>query len=48
MWNAHLKLDLGLGDVLLAAIATCDLLSLGDLVSDGLYFWSACESLDNS
>lgn len=39
--NAHLKLNPGLGDVLLAATAACDLLSLGDLVSDGLYFLSA-------
>lgn len=36
--NAHLKLDLGLSDVLLATTAACDLLSLGDLVSDGLHF----------
>ena len=39
--DAHLKLNLGLGDVLLAATAACNLLSLGDLVSDGLYLLSA-------
>jgi hypothetical protein len=45
LWDAHLELDLGLGDVLLAATAACDLLSLGDLVSDGLCFLSALERL---
>jgi len=45
--NAYLKLDLGLGDVLLAATAACDLLSLGDLVSDGLYSLSASRLLEN-
>lgn len=34
--HSHLKFDLGLGDVLLAAAAACNLLSLGDLVSHGL------------
>jgi len=46
LWNAHLELDLGLGDVLLAATAACDLLSLGDLVSDGLYLLSASGPLE--
>jgi len=46
--EAHLKLDLGLGDVLLAATARCDLLSLGDLVSDGLNFVNILSSLLSS
>lgn len=33
---SHLKLDLSLGDVSLAAAAAGDLLGLGDLVLDGL------------
>ena len=34
---SHLKLDLGLGNVSLAAAAVGDLLGLGDLVLDGLF-----------
>jgi hypothetical protein len=34
---SHLKLDLGLGNVSLAAAAASDLLGLGDLVPDGLF-----------
>ena len=46
LWIAHLKLNLGLSDVLLAATAACDLLGLSDLVSDGLYILSASEPLE--
>jgi hypothetical protein len=34
---SHLKLNLGLGNVSLAAAAVGDLLGLGDLVLDGLF-----------
>lgn len=34
--KAHLQLDLGLGDVLLASVAVGNLLGLGDLGSDGV------------
>lgn len=44
--KAHLELDLGLSNVLLAAAAACNLLGLGDLVSDGLYSLSAFEPLE--
>jgi hypothetical protein len=43
--KAYLKLNLGLGDVLLATTAAGNLLGLGDLVSDGLYILSASEHL---
>jgi hypothetical protein len=43
--KAYLKLNLGLGDVLLATTAAGNLLGLGDLVSDGLYILSASEQM---
>jgi hypothetical protein len=35
-WQTHLKLDLGLGNVLLASASAGDLLGLGDLSPDGI------------